>query len=141
MRYPLLKQGENVVDWARRLVAELERGDAPTGRILRPAIDTNEVSIDLAEADTWIVTLDDDLDAITVLLPRATNELAFPWRLILIQDGTGNWTVTWPATWLWAGGTEPTVTATADAIDIFDFVTIDSLHYGRIYGQDMQVAP
>lgn len=140
MRYPLLRTGADVVDWARRLVVELERADAVRGRILRPAVASNAVTLDLAEADTFIVTLIDNLSTITALLPRVTNETLFRWRLVLLQDDTGNRTVAWPAAWLWPGGTAPTVTASAGAMDIFDFLTIDSVHSGHVFGQDMQVA-
>ncbi len=45
--------------------------------------------------------------------------------LILTQDGTGSRTVTWPASVNWAGGTAPTLTTTAGAVDISAFLTTD----------------
>lgn len=106
-------------------------------RILKPAMASNEVLIDLAEADTFWVELTDDLDDITVTLPRATDELRFDWRLILQQDAGGGNAVTWPAAWNWPTSAPPVVSAAADAIDIFDFMVIDDAYYGRVFGQAM----
>ena len=41
--------------------------------------------------------------------------------LRLIQDATGSRVATWPATVKWSGGTAPTLTTTANAIDIVTF--------------------
>jgi hypothetical protein len=43
--------------------------------------------------------------------------------LMLIQDGTGGRTVSWPSNVKWAGGAAPTLTAAAGSIDIFRFYT------------------
>ena len=46
--------------------------------------------------------------------------------LKLVQDASASgFTVTWPITVDWADGTAPTLTATADAIDVFTFYTDD----------------
>jgi len=47
------------------------------------------------------------------------------YRLIVIQDGTGTRTITWNAVFKWPAGVAPTLTTTAAAIDIFDFITQD----------------
>ena len=45
----------------------------------------------------------------------------------IIQDGAGGaFTVTWPASVLWPGGTAPTITVTNDAIDEITLRTIDA---------------
>jgi len=41
------------------------------------------------------------------------------------QDGTGGRTVAFPAGWKWAGGSVPTVTATANKTDIFSLYSDD----------------
>ena len=38
------------------------------------------------------------------------------------QDATGSRTVTWPSNVRWAGGTTPTLTATASRTDVFTFI-------------------
>lgn len=43
--------------------------------------------------------------------------------LRVIQDGTGGRTITWNAVFKWPGGTAPTLTTTANAIDIITFVS------------------
>lgn len=50
--------------------------------------------------------------------------------LKLIQDATGGRTVTWPATVKWAGGSAPTLTATANKIDIISFYFDGTSYYG-----------
>ena len=58
--------------------------------------------------------------------------------LRVVQDGVGGYGVTWPASIVWAGGTAPTVTSTANASDIYGFTTYDSgvTWYGFSLGQD-----
>jgi hypothetical protein len=43
--------------------------------------------------------------------------------LELIEDGTGGWTVTWPGSVVWLGGTTPTHTTTAGTTTIYAFFT------------------
>lgn len=43
--------------------------------------------------------------------------------IFLVQDATGSRTVTWPATAKFPGGTAPVLTATANAKDMFEFVS------------------
>lgn len=43
--------------------------------------------------------------------------------LRVIQDATGSRTITWNAVFKWPGGTAPTLTTTANAIDIITFVS------------------
>lgn len=50
--------------------------------------------------------------------------------LELIQDGTGSRTVTWPASVKWAGGTAPTLTTDADAVDLVSLFYDGSNYYG-----------
>jgi len=50
--------------------------------------------------------------------------------LVLIQDGTGSRTVTWPATVKWAGGAAPTLTTTAAGIDIVSFYYDGTNYFG-----------
>lgn len=50
--------------------------------------------------------------------------------LKIIQDGTGNRTVTWPATVKWAGGTAPTLSTGAGDIDIVSFYWDGTTYFG-----------
>lgn len=58
-------------------------------------------------------------------------------RLILIvqQDSVGNRTLTWPSGTKWENGTTPTLSTSANAIDIFGFFSDGTYYYGSIYGQ------
>lgn len=41
--------------------------------------------------------------------------------IILVQDGTGGRTVSWDSSYKWAGGSAPTMTSAANAVDIYRF--------------------
>ncbi len=45
--------------------------------------------------------------------------------LELIEDGTGTWTVTWPGSVVWLGGSTPAHTTTAGTTTIYSFFTRD----------------
>jgi len=51
--------------------------------------------------------------------------------LKLVQDGMGNRTVTWPGDVYWPGGTAPTLTTDAEAIDIICFYYDGTDFYGQ----------
>jgi hypothetical protein len=46
--------------------------------------------------------------------------------LFLIQDGTGSRTVTWPGSVIWPGGTAPTLTTTANHVDLIVMMTTNA---------------
>ena len=62
----------------------------------------------------------------TFTAPTGTTTLI----LKLIQDGTGSRVATFPASVKWSGGTAPTLTTTADAIDIISFYYDGTNYYG-----------
>ena len=51
-------------------------------------------------------------------------------QLILVQDATGSRTVTWPATVKWPGGTAPTLSTGAAAVDIISLLYDGTNYYG-----------
>ena len=59
--------------------------------------------------------------------------------LILKQDATGSWTLAWPSSVLWPAASAPTISATANAVDVFAFVTRDGgvTWYGFPGGRDL----
>lgn len=57
-------------------------------------------------------------------------------QLRVIQDATGSRTITWPASVKWAGGTAPTLTTTANAIDLIRFYYDGTNYYGEVVGLD-----
>jgi hypothetical protein len=61
--------------------------------------------------------------------------------LKIVQDASASgFTVTWPSAVDWAGGTAPTLTSTANAVDQFVFYTHDggTTWYGFVSGQDLR---
>lgn len=51
-------------------------------------------------------------------------------QLILIQDGTGSRTVTWPASVKWPGGTAPTLSTAASSVDVVSLFYDGTNYYG-----------
>ena len=142
MRYPRLGSVSALLTWANRLCEQLERDWATSGaggggaglygsgRIIKPAMSSNAVTLDLAIGDIFIVTLDDNLDTITVSHPPATDRAARSFMVIFVQDTGGGNTVAFPAGWLWSE--EPTITATGDAISRIQVDLIDSTYYADV---------
>ena len=50
--------------------------------------------------------------------------------LMIVQDSTGGRTITWPATVKWPGGTAPTLSTAASAVDIVSFLYDGTNYYG-----------
>jgi len=59
-----------------------------------------------------------------------TNPVTGGSYLIRILTGAGSFTVTWPATVKWAGGTAPTITATASKMDLINLYWDGTNYYG-----------
>lgn len=88
--------------------------------------------VDVTQATIHYVTLTANC---TFTFPDTTPGASF--TLVLVQDGTGSRTVTWPAAVKWAGGTAPTLTTTASKRDVFSFMCADgSTWIGFTAGQN-----
>jgi len=80
------------------------------------------VTPDFADSNNYTLTLDQSL---TIANP--TNLTAGQsGSIFLVQDGTGNHTAAWGSYWDFAGGTVPTLTTTAAAVDRIDYVVRSS---------------
>jgi hypothetical protein len=75
------------------------------------------VTFDLSTSNIQEVTLEGNR-TLTVTNPVVGQ----PFMVRLIQDGVGSRTVNWWTTIKWTGGSAPTLTTTADAVDVFGFV-------------------
>lgn len=64
--------------------------------------------------------------------PTATSGNQF--TILQRQDATGSRTVAWPASVRWAGGTAPTITATASRTDVISFVADGTYWLGFVGG-------
>lgn len=56
---------------------------------------------------------------------------------MLVQDGTGSRTASWSSDFKFPGGTAPTLTTTANAVDIFEFICFNDIAY--CIGQNLDV--
>jgi hypothetical protein len=86
------------------------------------------ITLDLANGTVQIITLTGNA---TINMPTATSGKSF--IMFLKQDATGSRSVTW-STVKWAGGTAPTITATASRQDIFSFFADGTNWYGATLG-------
>ena len=107
----------------------------------REVIDTVAASgatltVDLADGNVHDVTLTDNC---TFTFSGTVASRACGFTLILRQDGTGSRTVTWPAAVDWPGGTAPTLSTAASAVDLLTFLTVDNgtTWLGFVSGQAM----
>lgn len=82
---------------------------------------TGAVTLNLANGNVFNVTTTGNT---TFSFSGATSGRACSFALYLRQDGTGNRTVTWPASVRWSGGVPARSTGASD-IDIFVFESID----------------
>jgi len=62
-----------------------------------------------------------DSATVTCTFTGATSGLVAAMVLELAQDGTGGRLVTWPGSVVWPGGTAPTLSAAAGAVDVLTF--------------------
>jgi hypothetical protein len=90
-------------------------------------------AINLANGNVVSATL---AGATTFTFSGATAGMACSFGVYLTQDATGSRTVTWPASVKWSGGTPPTLSTAANAVDILVFETIDggTTWYGSLVG-------
>ena len=76
------------------------------------------VTIDFNAGNNYSITLGHN-----VAFANPTNQTAGQsGSIFLTQDGTGSRAPTWGTDWDWAGGTAPTLTTTASAVDRVDYI-------------------
>lgn len=92
--------------------------------------------ISAATSKVWVATI---ADAWSPLLAFGSNDGENEITLTIIQDPVGSRVVTLEAAILWAGGTAPTLTTTADSIDVLKFTTDGTHVYGSVVGLAMAV--
>ena len=84
------------------------------------------VTPDFADSNNYTLTLGANL---TIANPTNLT-VGQSGSIFLVQDGTGSCTAAWGSYWDFAGGTAPTLTTTASAVDRVDYVvrTTGSIH-------------
>lgn len=88
------------------------------------------ITLALTNGTVQIITLTGNA---TITMPTATAGKSF--IIMLKQDATGGRSVTW-STVKYAGGTAPTITATASRMDILSFFADGTNWYGTVIGQN-----
>jgi hypothetical protein len=97
--------------------------------------DQASVEIDLAKRGIWHLTPEGNR-TFTIKDDSETAGQVFVVRVT--QDGVGSRLITWFAGISWAGGSAPTLTATADKTDAFVFIcTAADTYDGYIVGQNV----
>ena len=98
-------------------------GAAFTGGVsgnLSAASSASTITLDMAAACHHTVTL-----AHNTTFADPSNEVAGQsGSIIITQDGTGSRTAAWNSAWKWTGGTAPTLSTAANAVDRIDYLVV-----------------
>jgi hypothetical protein len=134
--------GDVVVDQTGRLWICTTAGTPgtwhPAGsgyEILRTiAVSGSSFTLNLNTGSTFEITLTANC---TLSLSNVPASTAVRITLLIHQDGTGSRTVTWPTTTKWPGGTPPTLSTAASAIDKVTLTTTNggTTWYGQLDGK------
>lgn len=93
---------------------------------------TSSLELDFSEGSVWDITLTANCTLTFVGMVGVMSA-----TMILHQDGTGNRTVTWPGSVVWAGGTPPTLSTGVGAVDVVRLFTPDGVTvFGTVAGLD-----
>lgn len=90
--------------------------------------ETGTFALDWNNGQKQRATLTGNITTLNITAPSVGGAGNF--MLKLIQDGTGGRTVTWPASVRWSGGTAPTLSTGAGAIDLIGFYWDGTNYYG-----------
>jgi len=124
------------IDSGTITVSELETTGSFTENSSAITSSSNAATLDLSAATNFTHTLTENV-TYTFSNPASSGK-ASAFTLKVVQDASASgYTITWPASVDWAAATAPTLTATADAVDYFVFITTDggTTYYGFTAGQ------
>lgn len=68
----------------------------------------------------------------------ATAPNGYRFVMMLVQNATGGWAVTWSSDFKFPGGVAPTQTAAADAVDVYEFIVYSDIAYLISMQQDVR---
>ena len=77
-----------------------------------PTSTAGAMTVDLSLGNAFQHTLDENVTTMTISNPSASGTYC-EFSIKFIQNGTGNFTVAWPGSVKWPGGTAPVITTTA----------------------------
>jgi len=115
-----------VDDTTPELGGELDAGAHSIGFTLQTATGDGTTTIDWKLGNKFKFTFGAQNETFTFTAPSNPCSVS----LIMVQDGTGSRTATWPATVKWAGGTAPTLTTDASSVDIISFYFDGTSYFG-----------
>ena len=130
----------NLTEWqnsSETVLAYVDVNGSISGNAIKTPLISNAdgatITFDLDTGNTHAVTLGDNR---TLAISNESPGQKFMLRLV--QDATGGRTVTWFSTIKWAGGSAPTLTATANKADVFGFLCTGTDTYdGFVVGQNI----
>ncbi len=90
-----------------------------------PSSSSGTLVLDLTTGNSFVTTLTENITTLTISNPPASGTYG-QFTLRVIQDGaSGAYTLAWPASVKFPGGTDPVITTSNDAVDIITCYTID----------------
>lgn len=101
----------------------------------QPSISTGVLTLDMTNGNVFDVVLDENVTTVNFNNPPASGKVG-NLSLFLKQDATGGYSIVWPSSVKWASGTAPTLSTSANMLDILVFFTIDggTNWYGSLGG-------
>jgi hypothetical protein len=96
------------------------------------------VTLDISAGSLFTITLAHNIGTFTWSNPASSGDVS-AFVLKVTQDGTGNRTIAFPASVVWAGGTAPELSTGAADVDVLVFFTVNAgtTYYGFTAGLDM----
>lgn len=113
-------------DTTPELGGEMDCGANTIGFTQQTATGDGSTTIDWKLGNKFKFTFGAQNDTFTFTAPSNPCNIL----LMLVQDGTGSRTATWPGTVKWPGGSAPTLTTGANSIDIIAFYYDGTNYYG-----------
>ena len=92
-------------------------GSTESNIVTQAATGGGTTTIDFNTADNFIITMGGN-----TAISDSNSKAGQSGTIWLVQDGTGSRTASWAATFKWVGGTAPTLSTTAAAIDRVDYI-------------------
>lgn len=118
---------QNIVeDTTPQLGGELDAGANSIGFTNQTATGDGTTTIDWGSGNKFVFTFGAFNETFTFTDPAKPGNFL----LMMIQDGTGGRTATWPVSVKWAAGTAPTLSTDPSATDIISFYFDGTNYYG-----------
>jgi hypothetical protein len=114
----------NLLDGVTALISLATANTWTAGQIgeITALTSATTVTIDMANSNNFSCTM-----AHNIIFANPSNDTAGQsGSIFLTQDGTGSRTASWNSDWDFIGGTAPTLTTTAAAVDRIDYVILDA---------------